>query len=655
MKRRIALALLAILVVFIAAGAYRMAWNSADVVDSRTEIEMIRGVAEHGLPYLYNGPVARFHELQARWNIRQGDRVWGAYPPLLAYVAWPFFAIANVAGVSSMIWLLLIPFVIGVYALADRLFRDPIWSVVAAYLAFFATPIPATAANVNAFMLCETLVVWMLYLTARSLESERRGKLLAFGAGLLAGLALGAHLLALPMGVGAGIVLARPDREPRPMRDHRDWRAIVDAWRPTRASMSRAAFMLAGTLLVLAPIAALNDARFHSMNPLSYGPCVWQSCAATGIDRQSAGAMLADSMPSVAWIAATIVGLWYFQRDRLGLGVTIFLSLATLLSSAALIDHTWQLVKIAWAYVVDVSPLHVKELDLPPDRVGLRFADFLVRSPLQSTPLLLLVPFVRAESAREKRLISLLATPSVLLFLVCALRANEPPAYALGFPYLYLRYTVPAVAPLVILATSSLRSLAWKRGHAYLIVVAAIGMTLACHGRPDTALWRRLVLLYGTLFVAILAAWLLHRARRFGDRRRIEHATHAIAAAIALGVACTIGVTNPAMSGGRDLNDARLAGVAKDLPDRFAIVGFSPEIDIPLSLRGSRDVEYMDLYEVDPQNGWKHFRSMIDIWTGEGRPVYALWPKKIEIPSPWPEIEFREIDSKEKVFLVEKR
>jgi hypothetical protein len=94
----IALLLLAPLLVFTLYGPVFIPSHSCPVFDGRTYIEMIRGVSDHGLPYLANGPAADFPELRARWNSVHDGRLWGMYPPFFAYAAFPFFRIAWLTG-----------------------------------------------------------------------------------------------------------------------------------------------------------------------------------------------------------------------------------------------------------------------------------------------------------------------------------------------------------------------------------------------------------------------------------------------------------------------------------------------------------------------------------------------------------------------------
>jgi hypothetical protein len=169
----------------------------------------------------------------------------------------------------------------------------------------------------------------------------------------------------------------------------------------------------------------------------------------------------------------------------------------------------------------------------------------------------------------------------------------------------------------------------------------------------DAPLWRRLFLLYGTLGAGVVSALALWRARK-GSKTATKIAPFAIAAAMAAGIAGNLGETLQAELRLRDDNDIRLDRVAALVPQRFALVGFAAEIDTALALRATRDIEYIDLYETDQSKGWATFRAMIDEWTKDGRPIYALWPAGSDPPSPWPDIAFERIMTQENLYRIRK-
>ncbi|MEO7109832.1 MAG: hypothetical protein ABI183_05300, partial [Polyangiaceae bacterium] len=297
-RNRLAYALLALLATMILAALPWSGWHSAWTVDSRTQIEMIKGISEHGLPYVENGPVSQYPELQARWNVAHGEKLWGLYPPLFAYVSAPFYLHGGVASVSRMNVLFVLFFALGTFAVARRFFRDALLGSIAACLAVLSTPVGAAAMDISSFTLAEALIVWTIFVAMLSFESPRFSGVLAIAAGLLGGCAISTHVITFAMVFGVVVALAQPDDQ---------------SWIPTRKSILRAGLMTVGVVIALVPMALLNHIRFGSYNPISYGPCVWASCTDTGIDQQSAGNMLRFALPSFAWLGATILAAYFFR------------------------------------------------------------------------------------------------------------------------------------------------------------------------------------------------------------------------------------------------------------------------------------------------------------------------------------------------------
>ena len=157
-RERVALLLLAPLLLFTLYGPVFIPSHGCPGVDGRTYIEMIRGVSDHGLPYLANGPAADFPELRARWNGVHDGRLWGTYPPLFAYAAFPSFRLAGLTGVSYFNGLVLAILVLGCFALGRRYTRDPILGTATAYVAVASTAASSIALDISAYVLAITLV-----------------------------------------------------------------------------------------------------------------------------------------------------------------------------------------------------------------------------------------------------------------------------------------------------------------------------------------------------------------------------------------------------------------------------------------------------------------------------------------------------------------
>ncbi|MEO7109829.1 MAG: hypothetical protein ABI183_05285 [Polyangiaceae bacterium] len=628
-------------------------WHSAPSCDARTHIEMIRGVADHGLPYGENGPIGRFPEFRARWNIVKDGKLWGTYPPLFAYIAAPIFRMGGLPAVSRMNIVFLIVMAFAVFVLARRFLGDALLAAAAAWLVVCSTPVPATAMDMSPYIISESLIVFAMAFALASIDGSR-SRISACFSGVLSGLAVSAHLLTFPMFAGLliAVVLANANDQAGRLPFHVP--EIVEPWIPTRASLVRAGVMLAGFVVALLPVAALNLVRFHSPNPISYGPCPWRSCAETGQDVQHLSDILLYALPTLAWVGTAVVIFCALKKNSIRVPALLLCTIFPMIAWKLLRTHAWQILVIAWGNVVDLSFVDM-EIGTMPDKIGHLLGPWLIRSALQTTPFIALSFLVPWCTLRERRRTLVLALPSLCLFISCALRANEPPAFAFGFPFVFLRYTVPATAPLLILALASVRDLRWRGTHVALTVVTSgvIAFELWSGKNFDGPLDRRIFLLYGTLLSAVVACVAVWLARK-GHETPQKIAPFAIGLAMALGVGPTLGETLHAEIMLRNDNDARLDSVAAMVPDRFALVGFAGEIDTALALRATRDVQYIDLYETDQSKGWATFRAMIDEWTRDGRPIFALWPAGTDPPSPWTDVAFERIMAKENLYRIRK-
>ncbi len=652
-RDRMGTALLVVLLLSIFTWLPFATWHSSPSVDGRTHIEMIRGIADHGLPYSLNGPTARFHELQARWNVldRDGVRLWGVYPPLFDYLAAPFFAWGGLAAVSRFNVVVLALYAVFVFLLGDAVLEDRLFAAVAAWVATVGSPIASTGIDISPYVLSEALSALSLYLIVRA---GKRGwsKATAVGAGAAGGLAATAHLLAISMVVATVAVVTISHYEDDPTAKSQssdDWRV----WLPTLPKIQRASWVLLGLALSLLPLALLNHVRFGSYNPVSYGPCVWESCADTGLDKQHLSAMISRALPPFLFCATTTYGLLRFRKN--------LLACAALTAVAGLVAFAWQgmvtnglmLGKVIFALVVDATPLTLDPWTRAADGIGYVVSGWALRSTLQCSPVLALALLYPRVTRKDRRSLLYLAVPTIALLCGAALRATPPMLYAIGFPFIYERYATLAIAPASVLAAGAMRSLPWTKLHLAVVIAASTAVTLALLSRNDVEAPRRLFILYGPLLVALAAMFFLRRAQQ-GDTNSAPRAAWAAAAAVTMGIGTCSGVTLPAVLRMRLDNDSRVDAVAKLTPQRFALAGFSPEIDTPLALRATRDIEYIDLFESNPKKGWTNFRRLIDVWSGEGRPIYTLFPVGANISSPWPDIVFEPVLADLGLFRVRK-
>jgi hypothetical protein len=252
----------------------------------------------------------------------------------------------------------------------------------------------------------------------------------------------------------------------------------------------------------------------------------------------------------------------------------------------------------------------------------------------------------------------ILALPAAAHYVLLTLRAPIPLAHALGYPWLYMRYAMPALPLLGVLALTALarRSFSWR--HALVAAAVAVPVWIVLVTDPDDFLFlRRLAILRLTLLLALVATVALWLARRRGVlRAKVEQFGHVVAAgAIGMGIAITCGIDVRAVYEVRVRNDAHVDRIAKITPQRFALVGYAAEIDIPLTLHATRDIETADLLEA---KDWNNFHALIDRWTAEKRPIYALlYPNpngSKTWTSPWADVVFEPVDAPNHVYLVRK-
>jgi hypothetical protein len=164
-------------------------------------------------------------------------------------------------------------------------------------------------------------------------------------------------------------------------------------------------------------------------------------------------------------------------------------------------------------------------------------------------------------------------------------------------------------------------------------------------GPDDGPFARRFYILRVTLALAAAAFVLVARERAQPSRLGAHAATIVTSLALASGFANTLAIDLRAVHTGRDAQDQRLIAVERHLPQRLALVGWAPELESVLGgLLPGRDLVYADLYEAV---NWYNFRVLIEAWSREGRPIYAVFPAHIDMRNPWPDVEWTVIDRRQ--------
>lgn len=637
-RRRLYLAwiLLVPLFLVIGWGAATLRWHSCTNVDHRSYLEMIQGVSEHGLPYLTNGPaesVRRFPELRARWNIEHDGRLWGTYSPAYAYLAAPAFMLGGITGVLKFNLLCLALVIVAAFGLGHRLVGDPLAGTATAYLTTAGASIWFPSADVSPYTITIGFLTGAAYCAVRSLSEPRKALLLGSGAGLLGGLATASHILVFPM-VAVLLTLTT-------VLEERDGQSSAFVLSRKRAAVGLAA--LGGFLPALIGVSALNHVRFGNWNPISYGPCEWQVCASTGLAQQGVIPMLRHSWMLIVWVALTGAAVVTLRRSRLKLAIALLMSMTALLVSSTLRDLAAESALLAWGFVVNFSGVPLgPPYSSPSDHVGLFLGPFMVRSLLQCTPALALAPLAVLYPPRGRR------AAALLLALTCAgmlaalvLRLNLDRIYALGFPFLNVRYVLPIVPLLSVLAVAAAYQIGWQqRLTAIVVIVSGLGCALLWRFPDQSSIALRSFLVWGTTIIAVLALALAAMARSVPKLRQMAQLVAAIT--FATSVATTIGIDLRATLAIRSGGDQLIDRFAKLTPQRFALIGWTwLQLDWLLALRSSRDMVYADLTEAQ---GWANLHALIEEWQEEGRPVFSVVPPHLTPTSPWPDIRVEVID-----------
>jgi hypothetical protein len=592
-------------------------WHSVATVDERTYLEMTDAVARRGVPAFFNGPVEQYPALQARWNLARDGRVWGSLAPAFPYLASPFLRLGGVRLLIRLNIALLALIALGTFALARELSGDQMTSAVAACLSLVGIPVWTASFGVSAYSLAIVSIVWAAYFASRALDpASPRSAFHALTAGGLAALGTAAHLLIFPMMVGLVMAMALRDRE----------------------LGLRAA---AGTAPAVLLLAVINRLRFGSWNPVSDGPCAWLGCPESGVDPQSMGQILAFGWPVAVWLTLTALLAWLTRHSRPLQIAALLISLAVLLPPSRLQEAAVSYAMMTWAFLVDASGLEMGgEFRATADGFGNFVGPHVIKAALQGSPILALAVLGLAGLKRRARPVVVLPAAALLLALV--LRGNMEPDFALGHSFLNLRYVMPAAPLLAVLAVAAVRDLPWRVVH--LVIGGALVLGLLAWWLPvqhDFSPLRRLALLRASLVTAILCFFsvLIVRSSAPSGWKRV--AAWATTAALAFSVGVTLGVDLPATVRYRSGADAavdRLAGVT---PERFALVGFDNELDPALTLGAQRDIEYLDLGELESV---AEARPMILWWHSRGRPVFVIFPPGEAPGSPWLNLALEPVD-----------
>jgi hypothetical protein len=602
--------------------------HSVESMDVRTYAQMIRGVSEHGLPYWDNGPSDRFTELIVPWGAPAHGHIWGIYGPLYPYLAAPAFRLGGLAGVSRFTFAILAPLAVVTFFLASRFVRDEWYATLAAILSVVSTPITAKALEITPFPLTAVLGTLGLYLTVRVVESAAVDRRLALLCGVTWAAAGAAHALCFPMAIAAFAILAVAPA--RGLAIARLWPALLG---------------FAGTTF---PIAWLNHVRFDSWNPISYGPIAWTWLAHSEIRKMNLVDQLRYSALPALLLATTLAAALVTRRRKGGVLLVVIASLLVIAAAPPLREPFVRYAVVAWAYLVDLS-----FVDLGPqytraaDGLGRTYAGWVVKSTLQCSPLIILAPLaLRGAGVRRWPLLAMLL-PCAALYASFIMRANLAYPDALGFPWVYIRYTFPALPALLVASTVVAERVELKSDLRFVLVMAILPGALLLATRDDTLLAKRLLVLVVPLFLAAAALVAASRAKRGAEPLRF--ARRIVALTAGLGIAIALGHDLRANVDVKRADDAIVDQLAAIIPQRFALVGVVGQFDVLLSTAATHDVQYGDA-DVLVDHSFLHLRPLLDYWRAEGRPIYVF---SLEPPrSPWADVSIAPVPAMPRLYLL---
>ncbi len=579
-------------------------WDTPSTVDERTYFEMIDGVARHGLPFTTNGPHQRFKPLQARWNVAVGDRLWGGYVPLYAFLAAPAYIWDGIRGIVRMNFLLLVVLALLVFALSKQLFDDEWAALAAAYLVIFGTWVWSVSFGPSPYTLFAMLVVASVCAAWRAVQARASHQLMWAGtAGLAAACALVTHAMAASFMLGLLAALA-----------FSGWHA--GARRFTHLARLGCGFAV-GAAVVVIPFAWLNKIRFGTLN-LLHQPCVWVTCELDGIKNQSVGALLPALPLGILWLGA-VIGLWRTRRPAQQAGL-LLAAVGITAVLPGMRSSAWAILSLAWSFLIDVGTLPPLDFLKPVDGLGVFLGGALIKSAFQTSPILVLVFLVGLTKTPSRQKAMILAPLSAMILAICVSRTAIPKAFALGYPFISMRYLLPGLPLAAIAAVSVMRELPWRWWH-WAIVAATIAVGGVCFTSLSPQVYfYRVVALRVSLGLALVTPF----AVLYALKRRSLSGSAWVAITLGYSLASVGAIDWPAFRSAYDQVRADRWAIEMHLPKRAALVGFPRDLDPIIAAKSSRDLQYLDLHETmnsDPQSLFK----VINYWLYEDhRPVYWL-------------------------------
>lgn len=569
-------------------------------IDEGTYHFMVANLAEGRAFWIWNGyPETPSPELVAATLLPIEDRLVAVPPELFTLLALPFYLLLGYRGLFAINALAFLGTAALVGWLAARLGGRA--AMLPAVL-LFALGTFAWDYSQAAWPHAVSALLVTAAFAAAVLAGDRSDGPRALGWALAAGLAGG-----VAVGVRVDSVLALPALV----------LPLVFARRPR---WRLAAAVAAGALPALAGMAAINQVKFGTWSPLSYGPVG----PAGTIGRYLPMALAGAAALAAAWaLTRPAVRAWLTGRRAAAAaaGMTL-LAAAAALAVPEVRRLAWVAAHGAWQLVVDLRarPLDVAEPALSRTPSGaMVYLGSLKKSLLQSCPWMaaLAVPLASATRRRAALLLALVPAAYLAFYSFSAWH---------GGLSLNLRYWVPALPFLAAIGGLAWCELSAAAGTAGRRVAAAIGAALALLYlgvlRPAATTLAAAEAVYLSLPLALAAAaLLLAAARRALEERSSQLLAAAAAAAFAAGAVW-----------------AGLVAFTYDWPRHTALRAanlrtsqrIAPVVAADSILFARYPDPYFGLIEVPRlrlaipgRDRFADFRRLVDVHLAAGRPVYA--------------------------------
>jgi Dolichyl-phosphate-mannose-protein mannosyltransferase len=530
------------------------------VNDGDTYMEMARSM-RHGTLEVPNGlDIVGSPELRIIHTVQRGAHQYAKYPPLYAWLAVVPYALLGIRGMyllNALSFALIVP---AFYLLARRVL-GPARARTSALILPFALPLVSYTLIELPHLVSLSLVTWAMVLWDRSrLHRDRAwAGSLGAGAGLLLGLAFGVRL--------QNVVFVPP--------------LVAVAWFHARRRGWTVAGLVAGTGACLLAMAAINQDRFGTPNPFSYGPSPPEETAEYFL------------RPALVAVAATGVGALLVARRirRAGWGVLAGgVGLAAIVSVAPLRTMAWRMAAATGSVLLNAS---IGGAGWSTPEYTHKWMD---KALLVGAPFLIL-GLLGAVACCMRRAPPLpMAMSWMVVLMLIFLSARDPDVRSgrgtMGFMFLSPRYLVEIMVPLYVLGWRQLRGVRIPGAYALVGAALAVGLFTRMATDPDDFSRYRIVLLTdGSIFLAglTLVSFLARRAR-------VGAVVLACAAALTHGyaAACAFGEDGLAYTTLASVFQRWGDRILAVMPGRVALVGWGFTKDPVYWIRAERPVIIVD-------------------------------------------------------------